>query len=283
MPKPRELIANWDISLLELNCCHSKALLIPTHEHGACRGFDAAEQTKLMHEENPAPLAAVYAHELRAKMAKRFVVDGGISTLRKSHPGVSTLRKEPCANPQRCVQALGESSGEFRQYVLAVGKAVSIDDDVGEVCEPKERQQEREAREENLKKEGAEAELKWRKLASEGKWDEVRTALEVYKFSGASITEDPRRNDAYREQVVKELGFGEDWKEKRPGLDEKSVLLFREVLDNCPFRRTRYGPDRASDQNAAPQLERRVGRMDRCQVGGRGKAWATRARLIALG
>ena len=70
----------------------------------------------------------------------------------------------------------------------------------------------------------------WNERADRKEWDSVKADLAVYQYSGQNVTEDPRRVDSYRREVVKELGFGENWKEKRPFLNEFDVEACREVL-----------------------------------------------------
>ena len=70
----------------------------------------------------------------------------------------------------------------------------------------------------------------WKTLADQADWDQVKADLSIYKYSGQNVTEDPRRVDAYRQEVLKGLGFGEDWKEKRPYLTEHDIEACREVL-----------------------------------------------------
>ena len=79
-------------------------------------------------------------------------------------------------------------------------------------------------------KEREEARQYWARLAAAKDWDQVRHDLKVYECSGLNVTEDPRRTKEYREDVVKGLGFGSDWKEKRPDLDEFIVAAVAKVL-----------------------------------------------------
>ncbi|CAK9046219.1 Retrovirus-related Pol polyprotein from transposon opus [Durusdinium trenchii] len=67
--------------------------------------------------------------------------------------------------------------------------------------------------------------------ADRKEWDMVKADLSVYQYSGQQVKEDPRRTDAYRQEVVKELGFGDDWKERRAGLSEADVAACREVVE----------------------------------------------------
>ena len=81
----------------------------------------------------------------------------------------------------------------------------------------------------------------WSRLGRNGderpnkKWTQVKTDLEVYRFSGRKVTEDPRLTEAYKDQVVKELGFGEDWEEFRNKTVEKAISLKRmyECVGKC--------------------------------------------------
>ena len=47
-----------------------------------------------------------------------------------------------------------------------------------------------------------EATVKWSKAGKAKSWDEIRAPLEVYRFSGVQLTEDPRRTEEYRAKVV---------------------------------------------------------------------------------
>ena len=71
----------------------------------------------------------------------------------------------------------------------------------------------------------------WKARADQKEWDSVRADLSVYQYSGQKVTEDPRRVESYRQQVVKELGFGDDWKERKPYLSEADVAACREVVE----------------------------------------------------
>ena len=89
---------------------------------------------------------------------------------------------------------------------------------------------ERSARERALERDHAKARLKWETLAKQKDWTQVKADLSVYRYSGEDITEDPRATDKYRDQVVDELGFGEDWTTRHPDLTEADVAAAREVL-----------------------------------------------------
>ena len=70
----------------------------------------------------------------------------------------------------------------------------------------------------------AESEALWNKRAGAKDWSSVVANLDVYKFSGQQVTEDPRRSEDYRSKVVEELGFGD--KSERtdmPKADRKAV------------------------------------------------------------
>ena len=70
----------------------------------------------------------------------------------------------------------------------------------------------------------------WRSRAESKRWDEVKADLGVYRLSGQTVKEDPRRTPDYRNQVVEGLGFGKDSSEKRPDMSEEDILACREVL-----------------------------------------------------
>ena len=52
-----------------------------------------------------------------------------------------------------------------------------------------------------------EAEKHWKKVAQAKDWDTVRANLDVYRFCGQQLKEDPRRSKEYKEKVLKELGL----------------------------------------------------------------------------
>ncbi|CAK9069122.1 Pro-Pol polyprotein, partial [Durusdinium trenchii] len=70
----------------------------------------------------------------------------------------------------------------------------------------------------------------WKTRADQKDWDTVKADLSVYQYSGQKVTEDPRRTVVYRQEVIKELGFGDDWKEKKPYLSAADVEACREVI-----------------------------------------------------
>ena len=74
------------------------------------------------------------------------------------------------------------------------------------------------------------ARLKWESLAKQKDWTQVKPDLSVYRYSREDVTEDPRAADEYKDRVVGELGFGEDWKTRHPDLTEADAAAAREVL-----------------------------------------------------
>ena len=96
--------------------------------------------------------------------------------------------------------------------------------------QPEETAAERSARERALERDYVKAKLKWESLAKQKDWTQVKPDLSVYRYSGEDITEDPRSADKYKDQVVGELGFGEDWKARHPDLTEAGAAAAREVL-----------------------------------------------------
>jgi hypothetical protein len=70
----------------------------------------------------------------------------------------------------------------------------------------------------------------WKARADGKDWDAVVADLSVYRLSGVSVSEDPRRKEDYRDQVVEGLGFGTGWKEKKPYLSEADIAAVREVV-----------------------------------------------------
>ncbi len=105
------------------------------------------------------------------------------------------------------------------------------EDDYGEALEGgTESPRTRQRREELLLKESAEADRKWRELASKRDWTQVVANLEVFAYSGERVTQNPRRAAEYRDEVVSELGFGPEQRDKRSDLSEKEIAVIREVL-----------------------------------------------------
>ena len=74
----------------------------------------------------------------------------------------------------------------------------------------------------------AESEVLWKQRADAKDWSSVRANLDVYKFSGQQVTEDPRRSEEYRKKVVEELGFGE--KSERMDMSKADRAAVADVL-----------------------------------------------------
>ena len=68
----------------------------------------------------------------------------------------------------------------------------------------------------------------WKRKADAGDWDSVIAPLDVYKLSGQVVTEDPRRQESYREQVIQGLGFGSDVKERKAHLNDAEIEATRD-------------------------------------------------------
>ena len=133
-----------------------------------------------------------------------------------------------------------------------------------------------------MERDHAKARLKWETLAKQKDWTQVKADLSVYRYSGEDITEDPSATDKYRDQVVDELGFGEDWKTRRSDLTEADVAAAREVLhrkagaflagtlakDDGTFRAARYRTDGAACAVASPQFAGRGSGMGRRETRG---------------
>ena len=52
--------------------------------------------------------------------------------------------------------------------------------------------------EEKLRQANTAAEARWKCLADAGKFDEVVADLDVYRYAGVKVEEDPRRSEDYR-------------------------------------------------------------------------------------
>ena len=58
-----------------------------------------------------------------------------------------------------------------------------------------------------LEKPASEARAAWLRKASLGDFDSVRAPMDVYAFAGEGVKTDPRRCDAYRDQVAQGVGL----------------------------------------------------------------------------
>ena len=56
-----------------------------------------------------------------------------------------------------------------------------------------------------IEKLSKEAVTKWDRLSKAKSWDEVKAPLDVYRFSGVQLAEDPRRTPEYRAKVLERL------------------------------------------------------------------------------
>ena len=71
----------------------------------------------------------------------------------------------------------------------------------------------------------------WMELAREGDWCQIKTPMAAYRFSGFKdeITVDPRLNEKYVQDVMKELGVAEG-SPPLEGLTEHDMKAVREVI-----------------------------------------------------
>ena len=64
----------------------------------------------------------------------------------------------------------------------------------------------------STRRESVVADRELHQVAERRDWDMVIANLEVYKYAGKEINEDPRRTKEYRDKVVSGLGFGPEAK-----------------------------------------------------------------------
>jgi hypothetical protein len=88
-----------------------------------------------------------------------------------------------------------------------------------------ETEAERARREKAWAEASAKAEVKWKELALAKDWDQVKADLEVYRYSGESVLEDPRRKTEYKDRVVAGLKIQEN-----PHLNDEEKAAATEVL-----------------------------------------------------
>ena len=233
--KGRHWTANWDVTALEVQCGCPRAVHGATHAHVPAFGkvltvegrVDAAKCAGVV----PVALAEVYAKALRRALGADPVASGpgvaGLSTARTSARASARAQRPP----RPMVAAVpGATAESVRHYVLVGGKPEPLDDDHAEVCEAAESPRTRRAREGRLVKEAAEADVKWRALADASDWSGVRADLSVYDYSGQRVDKDPRQEQDYKDRVLEGLGYGREWKAKRPDLSDAAVEAIREVL-----------------------------------------------------
>ena len=128
----------------------------------------------------------------------------------------------------------------FRQFAIEGGKPQPLDIPEAPQRVPQqgaptefqdgETEQQRQARLAELDRAAAASAKLWTRRAMALDWDQVRTPMEVYRFSGEEVKEDPRRTTQYQERVVEELGFGKDWKQRHPDLEDGDIEAVRAVL-----------------------------------------------------
>jgi hypothetical protein len=124
------------------------------------------------------------------------------------------------------VQSVPDAALAFSNEILAAREGeASAPFDAPELTEA-----ERLQIEEEVARAAKDSVVLWKGRADRGEWDEVKADLEVYRLSGEAVKEDPRRTPEYRQRVIDGLGFGENWKDKRPNFSAQDLAACREVL-----------------------------------------------------
>ena len=73
-----------------------------------------------------------------------------------------------------------------------------------------DREKEARLESERHEKEIVKAEAHWKEVAKTKDWDTIRANLDVYRYSGQAVPDDPRIKPGYRKDVIDGLGFGEN-------------------------------------------------------------------------
>ena len=64
------------------------------------------------------------------------------------------------------------------------------------------------------------AKIEWKKRAAQKDWCTVKSDMDVYRHSGETAKEDPRRSPEYQQQVVEELSLTTD---PKPHLSQQDI------------------------------------------------------------
>ena len=70
----------------------------------------------------------------------------------------------------------------------------------------------------------------WELRAVNLEWEHIKAPLDVFACAGVEVATNPREAAEYREQVLDDLGFGTNWKERKSHLTARQVEAVREVL-----------------------------------------------------
>ena len=202
-------LSNYCLSEFSLRCGQPDALFKLEHSHcqnrGSVSGVKWMGCSKLSGSYEPA-CCQLYARTLVRALSKTQV-----SQACSSLPPVDERTQRDSA-PRR---------------VLTLSEAV----DARGVSTTEEMSQSDRARlEQEIQELSSKMDELWRVRADRREWDEVKADLKVYQYSGHEVTVDPRRCPEYRRKVVDELGFGADFRTKRPNMTEADVAACREVV-----------------------------------------------------
>ena len=251
-------ISNFDLSPMELECSGERdgAVVGCSHQHRHVRGgvkLLSGRWTSLASfsgRYTPA-LAGMYARCLKVALHRarsRSDAECDQSVKKRPRSGLEKVWLEPkTLSVENIRRPVEETISRVPRSVLIMrGKLLrnlegGSREDAPEASQPEtvaeefqkesaEGSAEERVRLKRLESAAREAAQRWKQYAEAKDWDRVRADLEVYRYSGENVKTDPRREEAYRQKVVEELGFGKDWKEERPFLKEEDVELIRFCL-----------------------------------------------------
>ena len=264
MRKSQYWCANYDLEPMSLQCRNGGRLAAAEtgHEHRHVRGGAKLPSGKWISVATysgayPKEVASVYARCVLRALAEQAIprelydvqLAGVTTNLKKLALSHAEAKKGHDKKPfKRTVAADWKMDPDYHKqpvYLIDRGHHVMIvpkpKDEDEEVPEPpsnvkefggppaldfKESERQRKI----LEDAGAKARAGWLEAAKKGRWNLVKTDMEVYLHSGEEVTADPRVSEEYRDKVIDQLGFGKDWKEKRPFLTEEDVEVARYVL-----------------------------------------------------
>ena len=139
---------------------------------------------------------------------------------RSAHPRRESDRDAPLVLVS--TEGAAGSGPRLRDQIAVEEKEVPLpvaDVDVSRELTPAER----EALDKELEELAPKMDSLWKGRADRSEWDEVKADLEVYRLSGETVLEDPRRQETYRQAVLEGLGFGDDAAERRPGMSSDDL------------------------------------------------------------
>ena len=228
MKKTAHWVSNFDLSPLAIRHHTGPvgALVGCTHTHRIVRGGAKLPEGRWVSVaaysgKYPSVLCTIYARCLARGLAESCLTRKGSSLIARCE-----TRLEKLAKTSREVKVVEHHRVSVPIFLIGRG---GLTYEISEVAQPalasspeqkplarqfevegQETTADRDRRLESLSKASKLAEKHWKMMAQHQKWDEVRADIVVYKYSGEDVKVDPRRVDAYRQQVVDGLGFGDN-------------------------------------------------------------------------